>query len=635
MRNFRWFRWVLAAVFSVAALGGEQRAQALGTIPVKQIRRGMVGYGLTVLHGMKPEKFRVRVIGILHNVFPKQDLIVIMCDDPKLAHFGVAAGMSGSPIYFNGKLAGALSYGPVFSKDPIAMVTPIGNMLAELKRPLHGMTGTGAPGTGPMAKTWFLGGPGPKGRGRLLGRAAAMARRSGVFSGSALGSWTGPGSLLRRGSGLGASRGVLRPLAVPVTLSGFDAESFKEMSAMLGSEGIVPVQGGAGGSAALARYGRVTRFVDGGSIGVQFVRGDFTATGTGTVTHVVGHRLVAFGHPFMGLGEVYMPVVGAWIHMVVPSIYSSYKMSTPLNVVGSLTQDRKACIAADSARQAPMIPMLVRVHTPDGRVRSYKTDVISHPVLAPNYLYLVLKASIRHAVADVSPVYASIRMTLDTNQAGRLTFVDSYSSMRGAWSSLWPSVARGVRVLQLLFSNPFANVVVRSVTADVNVEYHVRLAKIDALSVSSPEVEPGSRINLGVTLQQWRGKRREVTVPVDIPNVPDGTLLRIHAAAGLSVTPDHAPPRTFADLVTYLKKTYSSKQLVVTVRSAAEVASVAGRLVSDLPGSVVDSLRRSATVGPRVVLTRAYRKALWLGSALLGSASITVRVQRRKQVETK
>ncbi len=191
--SLRW--WGIALIVWAFFFTKGSEAQAANTIPVSQIRRGMVGYGLTVLHGFKPTRFRVRVIGILHNAFPKQDLIVIMCDDPKLAHFGVAAGMSGSPIFFKGRLAGALAYGPVFSKDPIAMVTPIANMLAELKRPLHGMSGQGG-GPGPMAKSWFSGTgfAGKAGRRHLLDRAQGMARRSLSGRSPILGVWAGPSS---------------------------------------------------------------------------------------------------------------------------------------------------------------------------------------------------------------------------------------------------------------------------------------------------------------------------------------------------------------------------------------------------------------------------------------------------------
>src|SRR6478609_11192125 len=111
-------------------------------IPLTEVRAGMKGYGLTVFQGTKPEKFDVRVISVLHNFLPKQDIILVQSDDPRLIHSGIVAGMSGSPIYIEGRLAGALSYGWHFAKDPIAGVTPIESMMAELKRPLRGRLNT-------------------------------------------------------------------------------------------------------------------------------------------------------------------------------------------------------------------------------------------------------------------------------------------------------------------------------------------------------------------------------------------------------------------------------------------------------------------------------------------------------------
>lgn len=320
----------------------------LKTIPVRQIRRGMVGYGLTVIKGTKPERFRVRVVGILHQSFPKQDLILVLADDPKLKKPGVAAGMSGSPIYFNGQLAGALAYGPTWAKSPVAMVTPIKNMISTGKRTLRGRNKT------ILAKRYRWG----------RGDRSALARLG--LSYPKLHRLPRPGRLWAAAKIPGGSGGI-RPLALPVTVSGVDREGLAMFKKQMKPHGMFPILGGGtSGGAAVKRFGKQKRFVPGGAIGVQYIRGDIAATATGTVTAVVGDRVLAFGHPFWGYGEHYVPVVGAWIHMLMPSVNSSYKISTPLNVMGTLEQDRRPCIVANTKGRAPMIPLSLNLKSKSG-----------------------------------------------------------------------------------------------------------------------------------------------------------------------------------------------------------------------------------------------------------------------------
>ncbi|MCD6496843.1 MAG: hypothetical protein J7M25_00870 [Deltaproteobacteria bacterium] len=621
--------WAVMMFWSAPAVAGPVRRTGIGarlaTIPVSQIRRGMVGYGLTVFHGTKPERFHVRVLGILPNAFPHEDLIVIMCDDPKFKHAGVAAGMSGSPIYFNGKMAGALAYGPRFAKDPLAMVTPIGNMLAELKRPLHGMGGVKPPA--PTA-TFPFQRRSARAVVRVRSRAVALADRA--LGRSPLVDLSMTNRLMVPGAGRSVLAGGIRPLGLPVTVSGFDSESLGELNGMLKQYGMFAVRGGAGGSAAVRRYGPQKGFVDGGPIGVQFVRGDFTAMATGTVTAVVGKQLVAFGHPFFGNGEHYLPAVGAWIHLIVASIYSSYKMSSPLNELGSLIQDRRACIAVDERRRAPMIPLSVAVRSTRGLSKMYHVDVLSNPAMAPWYMYLVVKAALRDAVSDMTNAFVTTKVVIRTKRFGALSFTDYLSSTKGAYRSFLASRSRGIALLRLLFSNQFGRVQVQGMDVQVKVDYQMRVAKIVALDVERPTVEPGSIMNLRVTLHRWRAGRYHVNVPVRIPVVPDGSVLRIRVEAGSQVKPDFAPPRTVKDVIRIYRRTYSSKQLVVTVRTAGEGTTVGDRLITELPGSVLDSMRSATHAENSKVLTKAWRKVMWLGNMLMGSKDIRIRVQSRR-----
>jgi hypothetical protein len=599
--------WLCAAVFLGAALLSLP-ARAIQTIDVSQIRRGMVGYGLTVFHGTRPEKFRVRVVGILHNAFPKQDLILIMCDDPKLKKPGVVAGMSGSPIYFNGKLAGALAYGPVFAKDPVAMVTPIKNMLGMLKRPLRGPNNT------VLARRF-----------RFKRKDAAMLAKVG---------FNHPGLRARAmlpASWAAPSTGTIRRLSLPVTVSGFDPVSLGELKKLLKPYGMVPVAGGGGGTAAVKRYGKQRRFVAGSPIGVQFIRGDVTLTSTGTVTAVVGNKVLAFGHPFWGIGEHYVPVVGAWIHMFMASRYSSYKISTPLNTMGSLEQDRRPAIIADSSKKAPMIPFILRVRASGDKERVFKTEIFSNRVMSYMYMYLLTRVLLRTAASDLGDTSIKAKVRLGVKGAPSMAYTDYFSTLYGAGWGFSPMMTRGFRLINFLMRNPFRRVNIKKVEVDLDIRHKLRKAEIWGLRVSSTDVEPGSIVNLAITLKRHRGPFFKKVVAVRIPNLPDGTLIRILAQPGPYAYPDKAPPRNLTQMLKILRRTYSATQMVVTVRTAGEGTSVKGRLITDLPGSVVDSLRSGTHAVTRARLTRAVRKVVWVGDVLSGSKYIFLKVRKRKQ----
>jgi hypothetical protein len=564
----------------------------------------MRGYGLTVFHGHKAEKFTVKVLGILHNTFPKQDLILILCDDPKLKKSGVAAGMSGSPIYFNGKLAGALAYGPVWAQAPVAMVTPIRNMLDVLKRPVRGPQKT------VVASRYKWNRRDRRALARMgLGypKLHRLPRPGLTFSSE------GPGAF--------------RQLSVPVTVSGLGARGLAELAKEMRPYGMFPVRGGGGGGRAAKRYGKVQRYKAGSAIGVQYIRGDVTATATGTVTAVVGDKVLAFGHPFWGFGEHYIPTVGAWIHMLMPSRSSSYKISTPLNVLGSLVQDRRPGIAANTAKSAPMIPLNVNIRLANGETKKFKTEVFSNRIVTPRYLYVVIRALLKNAVSDVADVALKARVKLDLEGVSDMVFTDYFTSRTGAAYGFNPMMTRGFQVLNFLFRNPFKRISLKKMKVDLDLRYRLQKAAIHSLKVDRTVARPGSQVMVTVRFKRWHAGYYKRTVAVRIPRVPDDTLIKIEAAPGNVALPDRAPPENLADVLRFVRKTHSARRLVLTVRTDGEGTSAHGRLISDLPGSVIDTMRTATSTVTQTRFTRAWRKLTWEPYVLTGKEAIVLKVK--------
>jgi len=314
------------------------RSLALDTLRPEQLRPGMKGYGLSVFKGTKPERFEVEVLGVLKNAFPKMDMILIRLSGADLEKHKVIAGMSGSPIYIEGKLIGALAYGWGFENEPLAGVTPIHNMLAELNH-------TGSGSTAPLAAA---------------------------------------------GTG---SEATPKPLLTPLALGGFSMRSLARFEAEFGRYGFVATAGGSTSSRAAGKL------EPGSAIGVELIRGDLNAVAIGTVTHIEKNKVLAFGHPFFEAGLIEAPAVLGEVHTVMSSVARSFKLASGAGELGALVGDWQSCIVADTQRRAAMIPVGVRVHNRgSGHRANYAFEVVRNELLSP----LLVRMAVSEAVGAAS-----------------------------------------------------------------------------------------------------------------------------------------------------------------------------------------------------------------------------------------
>lgn len=310
------------------------------TWSVSEVQRGMKGYGKSVFRGTEIERFNVEVIDVLRNFFPKQDLILVRCSShPIVEQANIIAGMSGSPIYLfppgsqeGEKLCGALAYAWGFAKEPIAGVTPIEYMIAEMERPLENSGRLRFPADGPV-----------------------------------------------------------RPCGLPLAMSGFTPRAIAALAKELGDTGLIPMEGGGGG----ATDGPEIRIEPGAALGVSLMTGDFDVTATGTVTWVDGDRVLAFGHAFLGAGEAPMPVSTCVIHTVMPSLGRSFKLSSPVKRVGAMVQDRAYAVFARMGQEGSMMPFEVHLtNAKTGRSQSYRGEVVRHPLLTGAMLNSAIQSAL-------------------------------------------------------------------------------------------------------------------------------------------------------------------------------------------------------------------------------------------------
>jgi hypothetical protein len=535
---------------------GAKRAVVTGGPPppimrLADVRPGMVGQALTVFSGTKPEPFKIRVVSVLKQFLPKQDVILIRAEDPRVEHSGIVAGMSGSPVYIDGKLVGAVAYAWSFAKDPLGGVTPIESMLAERARPR---------------------------------RKTPLELAAGEDDGAGTGL---PALAAARGPASGEGR--LVQASVPLSVSGFTARTVAELTDTLRPMGLVPMQGG-GGRALLPGKVEPGHVEPGSSIGVELVRGDMSMVGTGTVTYVDGSTVLAFGHPMFGIGESYLPLVDAEIHSFLPSLAQSFKMSSPLHEIGVLVQDRQSCIIGDLDGRTSMMPVDVRVTGPEGKTRTFHAEVARNRRLTPTLASTVVANAVQDAEPDVTDVIATVTGKLTFSDRPPLELTDQVFSTEGISGRVLGG-ARGLRALGELMFNPFEPLVVDRLDVDVRVELRRDVADIVAVSVPTETVRAGDTVPVRVTLRPYAGPEYIETVPVKIPRTVAGQAVHIEAASGVMARPDVAPPESLGDYIDNLTKYYTAASIVVSVQTPDEGAALRGRLIAGLPASAMDTLR--------------------------------------------
>ena len=527
-----------------------QAVSAPAILPLSQVRPGMLGEAVTVFEGVKPEPFKVRVLSVVPNFLPKQDIILIRAEDPRVASCGIAAGMSGSPVYVDGKLMGAIAYGWSFAKEALAGVTPIESMLAGRQRPRR------PPGDPFLADN----GPGLP-----------------------------PGRPAQSPSALSDGESRLLPASLPLAVSGVSDVALRELGESLRPFALVPVRaGGAGGKKP------TTTFVDvmqpGATVGVALIRGDISAAAMGTLTQVEGGTVVAFGHPLLGLGEVDLPLVSGQVHAIVASLSSSMKLASPLNEIGVVVQDLPTGIVAELGRHAPWVAVEVAVFARGDKKTSFRTQVVLHRRLLPLLAGTVIASALAEAEPDVTDMVIAMTTRLDVRGAGRVEVRDQLFSNEGL-SSRVQSQARGLKALSDLLSNPFEPAVIDRIDVDIRVEYRNDVAEIVSASLPDERVRPGETMPVRVVLRPYAGKEFVEVVPVLIPRALAGKTIKIDVAAGGLVRPDMPKPESLRGLMENLGVSYPGKSIVVSLSTPDSGVSLRGRLIPSLPDSALDTLR--------------------------------------------
>jgi len=602
-------------LFGSLLWGGAIAQSRPGFIHVDEIRPGMKGYGLSVLRGTEPERFDVEVIDVLHQFRPNQDLILIRTPHPLLDRARGVAGMSGSPIYLDGRLAGAYAYGWSYGVDPVVGVTPIANMLAELKRPVRLDMFPGAkplPGR-PSAK---LDRHRPSKE-----RLAGLPSYRGEHEVSALSTLRALQEKKARTSGpLG-----LHQASTPLMLGGLDDAIAQMIAKELEPLGFVATQAGTGGSST----GGPRQFEPGGAVAVQLARGDIAMTGVGTITYVgKGGRTLAFGHPMMEAGATGLPTATARVVHVLVSEARSFKIAEAGRSLGALVQDRQPAIVIDPDIQAASIPIRVKVNGAEGAPKTeWNVEVASHRVLTPGIVFAVIANAVKSTASDATDVIFRAKSQIGIEGHGIVSLEEQGFSPMGAASAAVFSQLRMFGLMEAAFANPFEVSRVTSIDLELDLELSRDVFQIADASVAYDEVDPGEEVTIYVKLRRVDQPDTLRAVKVRVPEAAAGKTVRVAILPGNKVAVEQPRARSLGDLIEQANRRYAATSMVVALQMPTRGLRFEGHVVDSLPASALNSLQFvSSTEDSRPFVTQS-RTDIKMPQVVVGGTNLALRVR--------
>jgi len=591
---------VIALVLAVAAgLPAQSR-----TFAIDEIKPGMVGIGRTVFEGDRLEEFTVHIIGVLRNsIGPRRNLILARLEGGPLANTGVIAGMSGSPVYIDGRLVGAVSYSlGQFSKEPIAGITPIDEMTADATL------------------------PGPRRQAARVDLQMPLTQESLRASLRQAFSWIrpfadSPSDVQVFGdpsvnAGIGT---LLRPIATPLSFGGFDPNVIDPVVSAFRDQGFVTIMAGSeqlAFSQVQSNGSRLPALRPGDPIGVGLMNGDFEVGATGTVTEVDGNRVYAFGHPFYQLGPTQFPMTRAHVFTVLPSLAASQKIASTGEVVGIVSQDRATTIAGTLGPGPSMIPVTLTLSSERGIRKSFNIGIVRDQLFTPLLAYVAILNTLTSYERQNGVATYAMKGAATLKKYGKVDFEDLFTGDQ-------PSVGAAASVvapINLLMRNAFEDVDIESLNLEIDASEQPRSATLERVWVDGPRVRAGGPATLKVLLRTYRGDEITKDVTIQIPPnargsvqvmVADGVRLSQFESRELQVQP--LQTTGLPQMIRVLNSARKNNRLYVRLVSRDAGAVVKGEPLAALPSSVLAVMEADRNGG-------SFRP---LQSALVGEWEIT------------
>jgi hypothetical protein len=561
--------------------------------PLSAIKPGLKGVGKTVFQGDKIEEFQVEILGVLENIAPRQSAILARLSGGPLENTGVLSGMSGSPVFIDGKMVGAISFSFPFSKDAISGITPIQQMVDIFNKP-----------EGPVRIDPIK-----------IEVSSIPPHRTVALHPSIDLSNLSPLNSRKYAVGELATEGIpsLRPLSgqvfsyidTPILLSGFSAKAARLFDGAFKSIGMSVVQ--AGGISAGSGSSTLTDGSDiqpGSSVAVQLIRGDLgtAASAAGSVTYRDGNKIYAFGHPWLSVGPVQMPFSKAKVVSLISNLSSSFKIAVPTDLAGSITQDRSQGLYGTVGLAPRLIPLIINLKSSRNRLESYKYEVVNDRFLTPLLVNFTIFNTITTNERTLGESTLQVQGKISVKGQPEVKIENMFSGDNN--SQAFASLAV-VLPLSYLMGSGFENVDVESIIVDIKSLEEKRTAVLDRVWANRSEIRAGETLNLSAYLRASNGEEQVEKIPLEIPSdVPSGMLLVTVADGSTLMAVENRflrqnfIPRDLDQLIRAINNIRKNDRVYVRLQRPEPSVIIRGEELSSLPPSfstVITSDRSSSS----------------------------------------
>lgn len=549
---------------------------ATAFFPVADIKEGLKGTARTVFRGSTPEEFSVEILGVVPGAIgPKQDLIIGRLSGGQADRTAVFAGMSGSPVYIDGKLVGAISYSFPFSKEPICGITPIEQMIAIFEQKSERQTVAREPRAISFAElaatTWQPEFPG-----------IATSAQSGAT-----------------GSRVAAVAGQsFQPIATPLTFTGISQQVLDMFAPQLLQAGLLPVSG-AGGGAEMGpmKPADSETLLGGDSVSMQLARGDYSMAAAGTVTLRAGEKIYAFGHPFLGLGSSDLPMSESHVVTVVPNMNNSFKLAVPDAMVGSMTQDRATGVFGKLGQSPKMIPVRINMETSRGQTQTINFEIARDDFLTPILLNIGIANTLIASERNTGETTVDVSGEIKVAGAEPIKI-----SRRLAGNQAVPLAGASVAApMNALLKSQFDDLSISGITVNLRTTEGSRIAALERIAVDKSSARPGETVEVQAFARTSSGKVYVERIPLTIPaDVTPGTL-SITVGDGGAVQQNAViqqfVPKSIGELVSTMNKAKMPDRLYLQVSRSTSGAVIGVSEMPNLPPSVLATMNNDRSAG--------------------------------------
>lgn len=558
-------------------------AEPPALMPIEDLRPGMKGIGKSVFAGTTIEEFEVEILAVLHNYEQHGDTIMAKVSGGPLPleDVGVVAGMSGSPIYIDGKLIGALAFGQSFEREPMIVgITPIHEMLADASRSTQNRGMLAWPNL-PSENAW----------------------------------WNSV------------------PIQTPLVVSNGDSRLLALMQAELAPFAMLPVQGGSVTDAMLQDFS--PELEPGASVGVQLVRGDMNVTAVGTVTYCNGDQILAFGHPMLWAGNVNLPMTSAYVHFVWSNQVLPFKVASPLHTVGAITQDRRTGISGKLGIAPAMIPLEISLKYADDQLpgKEYAFEVIDHPTFTPT---LLGTAGINALLAAEGPLEKATVRTRATVEVLDYPAVTLENVATGDQEVLL-AVLKAFAPLGTLLNNPFAPVTLERVSLDMTISHEIQAAELVGARIDTDVVRAGETVDVMMDIRPYdESETRTIVEQLTIPEVLQNEFAQLmicDAATTTMIEVGRATgkfqPQNVEQLITLFNEQMSQDQIILSLLQIKPGLVVEGREMPSPPLSMLKLMATARRSSTKISLTRGrllLQKRIPTSYVISGCTALSLRI---------